>query len=279
MGDMKSIVITGASTGIGRASALRLADEGFLVFAGVRRQKDADELKKATAGHLVPVMLDVTDAKSIAAAVKTVLKKTGGGLFGLMNNAGIPCGGPVELLEADRIRAAIDVNIMGVFAATRAFLPLLRRERGRIVNTGSIFGLVAFPGRSVYSATKFALEAISESLRLELRPFGITVSILEPGAIATEIWRKGSAIADELAEQNSPENYKLYRPLVDFYAKTFSEKKDLPAEAVADCVYRVFTARKPKRHYVLGADAKSLLLLKYLPHGVREWLTYKAIYK
>jgi len=168
----KSVLITGSSTGIGRASALRLDKEGFQVFAGVRKSSDGNALKNATSGKLIPVILDVTESESIAKAVKTVSEKTNGELYGLMNNAGVPGGGPVELVPIPAIRNVFEVNVISVFAVTQAFLPLLRKSRGRVVNTGSAFGLTALPGRSVYSASKFAVEAISESLRVELRPFG-----------------------------------------------------------------------------------------------------------
>ena len=224
MSTMKSVLITGASTGIGRSSALRLDSEGFQVFAGVRKPGDGDGLKKASTGGLIPVMLDVTDAKSIATVVKTVSEKTNGELSGLMNNAGLTGGGPVEMVPISKIRSIIEVNLISIFAVTQAFLPMLRKSKGRIINTGSIFGLIALPGRSIYAATKFALEAISESLRLELRPFGITVSVLEPGAIATEIWRKGSASTDEIIEQSQPGIYELYEPLLQFYKKSLRNK-------------------------------------------------------
>lgn len=279
MSTMKSVLITGASTGIGRASALRLDSEGFQVFAGVRKPGDGDGLKKASTGGLIPVMLDVTDAKSIAAVVKTVSEKTNGELFGLMNNAGLTGGGPVEMVPISKIRSIIEVNLISIFAVTQAFLPMLRKSKGRIINTGSIFGLIALPGRSIYAATKFALEAISESLRLELRPFGITVSVLEPGAIATEIWRKGSASTDEIIEQSQPGIYELYEPLLQFYKKKFAEQKYLAPEAVADCVFHAFTARKPKRHYVVGNDAKFMLWIERLPESIRDWFVYKTIYK
>jgi NAD(P)-dependent dehydrogenase (short-subunit alcohol dehydrogenase family) len=279
MSNMKSVLITGASTGIGRASALRLDSEGFQVFAGVRKPGDGDVLKKASTGGLIPVMLDVTDAKSIATLVKTVSEETNGGLFGLMNNAGLTGGGPVEMVPISKIRSVIEVNLISIFAVTQAFLPLLRKSKGRIINTGSVLGLIAPPGRSIYSATKFALEAISESLRLELKPFGITVSVIEPGAIATEIWRKGSASTDEIIEQSQPDIYELYEPLLKFYKKKFAEQKYLAPEAVADCVSHAFTARKPKRHYVVGNDAKFMLWIKRLPESIRDWFVYKTIYK
>ena len=183
----------------------------------MRKSSDGDALKNASSGKLIPVILDVTESESITKAVKTISEETNGELYGLMNNAGIPGGGPVELTPISVIRNVLEVNVISVFAVTQAFLPLLRKSKGRIVNTGSVFGLIALPGTSVYSASKFAVEAISESLRVELRPFGISVSVIEPGAIATEIWKKKTAKSKELISNANPDIYKLYDSLMLFY--------------------------------------------------------------
>jgi NAD(P)-dependent dehydrogenase (short-subunit alcohol dehydrogenase family) len=275
----KSVLITGSSTGIGRASALRLDKEGFQVFAGVRKSSDGDALKNASSGKLIPVILDVTESESIAKAVKTVSEETNGELYGLMNNAGVPGGGPVELVPIPAIRNVFEVNVISVFAVTQAFLPLLRKSRGRVVNTGSAFGLTALPGRSVYSASKFAVEAISESLRVELRPFGISVSVIEPGAITTEIWKKTTAKSEELILNANPDIYKLYASLMLFYKNKFENQKYLPSEAVADRAYHAFTVKKPKYHYVVGSDAKLLAFTERLPERIRDWIIYKTMYK
>ena len=275
----KSVFITGSSTGIGRASALRLDKEGFQVFAGVRKSSDGDALKNASSGKLIPVILDVTESESIAKAVKTVSEETNGELYGLMNNAGVPGGGPVELVPIPAIRNVFEVNVISVFAVTQAFLPLLRKSRGRVVNTGSAFGLTALPGRSVYSASKFAVEAISESLRVKLHPFGISVSVIEPGAIATEILKKITAKSEELILNANPDIYKLYASLMLFYKNKFENQKYLPSEAVADRAYHAFTVKKPKYHYVVGSDAKFLAFLERLPERIRDWLIYRIMYK
>ena len=275
----KSVLITGSSTGIGRASALRLDKEGFQVFAGVRKSSDGDALKNASSGKLIPVILDVTEPESIANAVKTVSEETNGELYGLMNNAGVPGGGPVELVPIPAIRNVFEVNVISVFAVTQAFLPLLRKSRGRVVNTGSAFGLTALPGRSVYSASKFAVEAISESMRVELHPFGISVSVIEPGAIATEIWKKITAKSEELILNANPDIYKLYASLMMFYKNKFENQKYLPSEAVADRAYHAFTVKKPRYHYVVGSDAKFLAFIEHLPERIRDWLIYRIMYK
>jgi len=279
MGKIRSVLITGSSTGIGRACALYLEKNGFQVFAGVRKKKDGEALVKAATGNLVPVVIDVTDGKSVADAVKVISKATGGELYGLMNNAGIGYGGAVEILLLKHIRQVIDTNLVGIFTVTKAFIPLLRKSIGRIVNTGSICGLSSLPGHSLYSATKFAVEAVSESLRLELRPFGIQVSVLEPGRIATEIWRKSDEAMPEIFSATNPEILALYKPLYVSYKKGISENKFLEPEAVAGYVYHAFNAAKPKRHYIIGKDAKMLAFIEMLPEAVRDWLLYRSIYK
>src|SRR5216684_7141096 len=185
-----NIVITGASTGIGEACALRLDGLGYRVFAGVRRFADGEALKKKSSDRLSPVMLDVTSEESITAAVRTVGDVP---LAGLVNNAGIVVAGPLELIPIAMWRKQLEVNVIGQVAVTQAFLPMLRAGCGRIVNMGSIAGRSALPFSGPYCASKFALEGLTDSLRMELRQFGISVSIIEPGAVKTPIWEKTSA--------------------------------------------------------------------------------------
>lgn len=279
MKKMKSILITGTSTGIGRACALRLDREGFQVFAGVRRKKDGEALQKASTGNLIPVIIDVTDEKTVTAAAKVISKATGGELYGLMNNAGIGSGGPLEIIPISAVRNVIETNVIGMFTVIRIFLPLLRKSKGRIVNTGSLFGLTALPGYSAYSASKFGVEGLSNSLRLELRPFGITVSILEPGAIATEIWRKGDESWAKTCLKADPELLKVYEYLAKSHEKHSAKRKYLQPESVADHVYHAFTAKKPRRHYLIGNDAKFIMLIESLPEGLRDRIFYRMLYK
>ncbi len=279
MEETKSILITGASTGIGRACALHMAAAGFTVFAGVRKTGDGEALQQASSGRLIPVLLDVTEAASIDEAVKTVSDATGGALFGLMNNAGISASGALELLTIPAIRQVFDVNVLGMFAVTKAFLPLLRKSQGRIINTASISGLFAAPGMSVYAASKHAVEGLSESLRLELRPFGISVSVLEPGAIRAEIWSKALAQGQTNKAHTDPDIYQLYAPLVKFYKNLIDTQPYLPPETVADCVHHAFTAKKPKNHYLIGKDARQMAFARCLPEKLRDWIVFKTIYK
>lgn len=274
-----AIVITGASTGIGRASALLLAQKGFTVFAGVRKKADGDALAKDASGDVRSLLLDVTDEKAIANAVKEVTSETGGELYGLMNNAGTGLGSAVEITPVSTVRALFEVNVISIFAVTAAFLPLLRMSRGRIVNTGSANGFVSLPARSLYGATKFAVEAIGDSLRVELRPFGIQVSTLEPGVIQTEIWQKGAAARSELIARADPAVYRLYEDVISYYVNRFSNQKMLKAEEVAQCVLHAFTAKKPRHRYPVGKDARFFRFIGGLPSWARDYIVRKIIYK
>ncbi|HEV2125399.1 MAG TPA: SDR family NAD(P)-dependent oxidoreductase, partial [Chloroflexota bacterium] len=198
----RSVVITGASTGIGHACALHLDALGFRVFAGVRREADGDSLRRQASDRLTPLILDVTDEATIEAASEHVHQAMGdAGVSGLVNNAGIAIGGPLELIQLDDLRRQLEVNVIGQVAVTQAFLPLLRHGRGRIVNMGSISGRVAGPFVGPYAASKFAMEALTDSLRLELRPWGVHVAIVEPGVIATPIWEKSLSTAQDMLER------------------------------------------------------------------------------
>jgi NAD(P)-dependent dehydrogenase (short-subunit alcohol dehydrogenase family) len=277
----QAVVITGASTGIGRACALELDRRGFRVFACVRNDAAAEQLRADASSRLTPVSIDVTIADTIAAAAKTVANATGGaGLAGLVNNAGVVVSGPLELVPIDELRRQLEVNVIGQVAVTQAFLPLLRKAKGRIVNISSINGGLAVPYMSPYSASKFALEVINDALRLELRNFGIRVSAVEPGAIATPIWEKAVTTANHLADNVDPAALALYdadmaamRTLVDRMIQTAS-----PADRVVKAVVHALTARRPKAHYYLGWQVRSCFTsLRVLPDGLRDWLVRKAI--
>src|ERR1700730_7250159 len=196
----RAVVVTGASTGIGRATALHLDRLGFRVFAGVRREADAEELKKAATQRLSTLLIDVTDGDGVRAAAERVEQESPEGLAGLVNNAGIAVGGPLEFVPIDAVRYQFEVNVIGMVAVTQALLPSLRKGHGRIVNIGSVGGRTAAPFVGPYAASKHAVEAFTESLRQELRPWGIWVAVIEPGAIATPIWEKGKQGADQLVE-------------------------------------------------------------------------------
>lgn len=253
------VVITGASSGIGETCALYLDKLGFRVFAGVRRQEDADKLKANASNRLTPIILDVTDAESIKAAAQTVDKATAQtGIIGLINNAGIGGGGPLEFLALDKIRSTFEVNVFGTIAVTQAFLPHLRKRKGRIINISSIAGLVTTPFTGSYSASKFALESFSNALRLELAPWNMKVSVVEPGSIATPMWNKGEEIREQLLVDLPAEAIELYGTMFENHKKIFakaSEGAESP-QAVVDVILEALTSPQPQTRYLVGKDAK-----------------------
>lgn len=255
------VVVTGASSGIGHAAALGLAQAGFDVFAGVRGDSDAERMRE---GELRPLRIDVTDGASIAAAAEEVRGGLGSmGLAGLVNNAGLAVSGPVEYVPLEDWRRQIEVNLIGQVAVTQAFLPLLRARAGgpgRILNVSSIGGRIALPLAGPYAASKFALEAVSDSLRRELRGEGIQVSLIEPGGVKTPIWDKGLAEASELEAAMPPEGEQRYGDLIAAMKRQVDEistRTGIDPEDVADVVARAMTARRPKTRYLVGRDAKS----------------------
>jgi len=271
-----TVVITGASTGIGEACALHLDALGFRVFAGVRKQADGEALKGRASARLAPVSLDVTDERSIAAAVETVARSAGDtGLAGLVNNAGIAVAGMLEFMPLAALRNQLEVNVLGPIAVTQAFLPLLRKARGRVVNIGSNSGLLSTPFLGAYCASKFALEALTDALRGELRPWGIQVSIVEPGNIQTPIWEKSSAAAKQLLDGLPQQAHELYGAAIEAVGKTAekSAASAIPAAAVARAVTHALTAKRPKTRYRVGTDATvQALLARYVPDRMRDAL-------
>jgi len=254
-----SVLITGASTGIGRATAMLLDEKGMRVFAGVRREADAERLRADGSARITPVIIDVTDETGIAKARDQVAAVLGDyGLDGLVNNAGITVPGPLEYLPLADFRRQLEVNVVGQLAVTQAFLPLVRKARGRIVFVGSIGGRVASPMLGAYSASKFALEAVADTFRQELRPWGIDVAIVEPGAIVTPIWDKGRATADELEQRLPAEAKQRYARLIDAvraYAAD-AEERGLPPERVAEAIAHAIRAKHPQTRYLVGRDAR-----------------------
>ncbi|MGZ5308324.1 MAG: SDR family oxidoreductase [Solirubrobacterales bacterium] len=261
-------VVTGASSGIGRATALYLADKGFDVFAGVRKKSDADSLAneaEGKPGKLTPLTLDVTKPRSIANAKAAVQRRVGArGLQGLVNNAGVGVGGPIEFLDLDSLRHQLEVNLVGQVAVTKEFLPLLRKGRGRIVNITSVGGRVAHPFMAPYHASKYGLEAVTESLRMELRPWGIWVAAVEPGSVDTKIWGKGKQEIDKTRASLTKEGQKLYGESLDSFDNAFKQTAEagIPPERVAKKVFHALTSVRPRPRYLVGADAKGSIAAK-----------------
>jgi len=263
----RSVVITGASTGIGRAAAEQLDSLGWRVFAGVRSEDAAAQIRAAGSERLTPLRLDVTDAAAIGAAVAEVTEGLAGrGLDGLVNNAGVGIGGPVELVPAEGLRRALEVNLVGPVEMIRAFLPLLRVARGRIVNVTSIGGRVATAFFGPYNASKFGLEAIGDSLRQELRPWGIEVIAVEPGSTDTQIWDSGITASEDFLSQAAEERTRLYERQLDAMREAAKKgaERSRPPETVAKVIAKALTKRRPRTRYVVGPDAHGQLLLSRL---------------
>ena len=261
------VLVSGTSTGIGRACAFELARRGFSVWAGIRTSEEAVSIKEESAGmdlSIRPIQLEVTDLASIQAAEREIRATVGDqGLCGLVNNAGICVVGPVEFIALEAWREQLDVNFFGVIAVTQTMLPLLRMQNvqsagwgSRIVNMGSITGEISTPLFGAYSASKFALRAMNDALRLELRPEGIHVSLIVPGTIQSEIWRKEKECVDAIpADSPARQHYGVLIKNVAGYVFGCAEKA-LPAQRVADLVHRCFTSSKPRVQYRVGWEAQ-----------------------
>jgi NAD(P)-dependent dehydrogenase (short-subunit alcohol dehydrogenase family) len=269
------VLVTGASTGIGEATVLHLRELGFEPLAGVRRDEDAERLR----GHgLRTVKLDVTDEGQIAAARGEL---GDGALAGLVNNAGVAVAAPLEFLPIDQLRRQLEINLIGQVAVTQAFLPALRLAGGRIVNVSSIGGRVALPLLAPYNASKFALEAVSDSLRRELRPQGVDVIVIEPGGVRTPIWRKGTELGASMMAAMPPEAERLYGRMVEAMRRETAKierERGLPPRAVAEVIGRALTVSRPRTRYVVGSEAKlRARMAAVLPDRVMDRLIGRSL--
>ena len=248
-----TVLVTGASTGIGEATALHLKELGFDAVGAVRKEEDAERLRSH---GLRTVKLDVTDPASISAARAELGDAP---LAGLVNNAGIAVAGPLEFMPLDQLRLQLEVNVVGQVAVIQQFLPALRAGGGRIVNVSSIGGRFALPLVSPYNASKFALEGISDSLRRELLPHGVDVIVIEPGGVKTPIWSKSNEAADELQQQMPPEAERLYGKMIEAVRRAtieIAQEKGIEPREVAEVIGRALTAKRPRTRYLVGSDAK-----------------------
>ena len=268
---MKSIVVTGASSGIGWGCVKVLIARGFRVFGGLRATADADRLTREFGARFVPLIFDVTDEAAVAVGAELVATALGREpLFGLVNNAGIAVPGPMLYLNIDDFRHQIAVNLTGQLIVTRAFAPLLGVDRsragapGRIVMISSVAGKNAAPFLGAYSASKFALEGMSESLRRELMPFGIDVIIVAPGTVATPIWDKADAI-DVSPFAATP--YASALATLKRHAVA-NGRKGLAPERLGETVKRALTARRPKTRYTVTPDPVQNFLANILPKRI-----------
>jgi NAD(P)-dependent dehydrogenase (short-subunit alcohol dehydrogenase family) len=259
-----SVLVTGASTGIGRATAELLRDRGWEVFASVRQAGEAPE-------GTIEVVFDVTDAEGIRHAAGRIDE-----LDALVDNAGIAIAAPLEFLPPDELTRQLDVNVVGQLRVLQAFLPALRRSRGRVVLMGSIAGKSALPFLGAYAMSKFALEAMADALRVELAPFGMHVAIVEPGTIATPIWTKPQRTVDEFP----PEAAELYGERVEQFRRLAAERAGnaVPALDVARAVEHALTSTKPKTRYIVGPDAKRRARVERLSDRLRDKLLTRFMF-
>jgi len=270
---MPTVLITGASRGIGRTTSLRLAAAGWDVLAGVRREADGATLA-AESSRITPVVLDITDAAHVERIAGEITS-----LDALVNNAGVAMLGPMEGTSIDTLRAQLEVNFFGHMAVTQALLPRLRESRGRIVFTSSLSGRVATPLTGPYNASKFALEGAADALRMELRPWGIRVSLVEPAQVATDIWGNAEADFDAYIGAMPPAAQELYARHADGFRKSIplSQKLAAPADKVARAIEKALTARRPRARYVVGAFPKAQMVMTGMsPTAAVDLLLSKA---
>jgi NAD(P)-dependent dehydrogenase (short-subunit alcohol dehydrogenase family) len=277
---MQSVVITGASTGIGWATAKLLLDRGFRVFGSVRKPADADRLKNEFGANFTPLLFDVTDEAAVLAAAREVRAALAGEtLTGLVNNAGIAVAGPVLELPADQFRRQMEVNVIGPIIATQAFGPLLgsdptlKGRKGRIVMISSVAGKNGNPLASAYSASKHAIEGLSESLRREMMLFGIDVIIVAPGAVKTPIWSKADEV-DISGYRNSP-----FFPALEKVRKFMAQlgETSLPAEKIAEVIATALTSAAPKVRYQISPDPMRHLMMAVLPKRMIDRVIAKRL--
>jgi NAD(P)-dependent dehydrogenase (short-subunit alcohol dehydrogenase family) len=282
---MPTALITGASTGIGKATALHLARGGWDVLAGVRNPAAGEALveEAGTDGRLTPIQLDITDAAQIAAAAELVEQRTGaagpaGGLNALVNNAGIAVGGPLEMLPMQELRELMEVNFFGQVAVTQALIPALRKARGRIALLSSIGGLITTPYMAPYHASKYALEAVGNALRVELRRSHIQVALIEPGSVATPIWDKGNALIDGVVVPEELQQYYGHVPKAMEKTLKNTVRRGVPPERVAQTIERALTARRMRARYLIGLDAHAMVWAsRLLPDLVFDRVLRRAV--
>lgn len=269
----KTIVITGCSSGFGRVTALHLAQQGWRVFATVRKEADRESLlaeatNRGCAASLMPVLCDITNPEQVAALERTVAEATPR-LDALLNNAGTAFPAPLELIALDELRSQLEVNVVGQVAVTQALLPLLKAARGTIINVTSVGGRVAMPVIGAYNASKFAMEALSDVLRVELAPFGVRVVVIEPGGSATAIWETSQNRAAGLTQQDA--NHNPYAPLIATVQNYFNREaaRGFPPQLFADTVLKILSQSHPRTRYPIPGQVGRMIRLRTL---LPDWL-------
>ena len=278
--DGTAVVVTGASTGIGRATALHLDSLGLHVFAGVRREEDGRDLRREASDRLTAIQLDVTNPDDVANAVTLVGDAVRDSrLAGIVNNAGIAVSGPVEFVPLDLWRRQLEINVLGVVSMTQAFIPLLRESQGRVVSVGSLGGRLSQPMVAPYCASKHALEAISDSLRIELRPWSISVSLIQPGAVKTPIWAKGMDAGAELLRNAPRELRQLYGAAVQIASAMAAHENETGVEPieVAKAIEHALLSSRPRTRYPVGRQARLLIpLTRFMPDRLKDELLLRV---
>jgi NAD(P)-dependent dehydrogenase (short-subunit alcohol dehydrogenase family) len=268
----KTVLITGASGDIGRALVRRL-DElgGWRVLAAVRSLDAGEELARGSTA-VVPVKLDICDDASVAAARDDVAGRLDGrGLDALVNNAGVSADGPLELVSIEALRRQFDVNVIGQVAVTQAFLPELRRARGRVINMGGAAGRLTVPMYGGLSASKAALDSLTNALRMELKYQGVRVSYVEPGALGTDFFQRSAEVARRDGQTGSPESQRIYEKAIEASAKAIAGSRTSPVDAAVGAIVKALSARRPAARYIVGIDARlGLMFLPRFPAGVRD---------
>lgn len=279
---MKNILITGVATGIGFTTAQQFIDQGYFVYGSVRKQTDAQRLKAQFGERFYPLIFDVCDEVAIGEAAEELAQHIGEeGLEALVNNAGMVVSGPIQLVDINELEYQLNVNVLGVVRVTQAFLPFLgaslpkRNKPGKIFNISSVSGVFAAPFLGPYCASKYALEAINDSLRRELLIYGIDVVCIEPGPIRTPIWKKA-------LEQSKTYPDSDYAPLLKSTNKMIqkSEANSIPPEQVALTIYNALQRSNPKLRYIVHANKWSFwLMTKLIPDRVIDFFIRRAFNK
>jgi len=272
---MPVVLVTGASRGIGRATALRLAGEGYDVFAGVRSAEAGESISSASSGKVTALRLDITSEADVAGLDAALPER----LDAVVNNAGIVVGGPVEAVAIDALRRQLEVNVIGQIAVTQVLLPRLRSSKGRILFVSSVSGRISSPMVGPYSASKFALEALADALRVELRPWAIEVILVEPAQTDTDMWRGAGEMLEETVAEMSPSDRQLYGAHIEGQRRSIpkSQKAATAPDAVASTIAAALRAARPRARYVVGAVPKlAASAFSLLPTSVTDRLLAKS---
>ncbi|QKG27536.1 short-chain dehydrogenase/reductase SDR [Actinomadura verrucosospora] len=269
----RTVLITGAAGGVGGAAVRRLAGLGWDVYAGIRRPSDAGRLPAGV--HALTI--DLIDEETVEAAAKEIAARTGGRLDALVNNAGVIVEGPVELVPLEDWRRQFDVNVVGQIAMAQAVLPMLRAARGRVVNVGAVSSRMSGPAFGPIAASKAALASVTEALRVEMRPLGVKVCVIEPGLLDTEIFDKSGASRRATGWRGDADAQRLYEGVTAKMGEFNARAKPGPVDSAVKAIVRALTARRPKARYLVGRDARMMATLARLPDHTRDRLLLRTV--